>query len=211
VLTVARVTLLGLALLVTGAGPATAQRRVTLDVTPPAGGIGSPIVTTTNLFADPDMRDLVRSGFPSSLKFRLEIWRVGGLFNDLEGQQEWELIIQYDPSAQRYRVVRRQRGRVEDLGTFATLSTAQALLERPLRAQLLPERTGARYYYSFTLDIEALSVSDMDQLERWLRGARSGGTAASALGSGVRTLMLRMLGGERQHYTARSVTFRAGK
>jgi hypothetical protein len=51
----------------------------------------------------------------------------------------------------------------------------------------------------------------MDQLERWLRGARSGGTAASALGSGVRTLMLRMLGGERQHYTARSVTFRAGK
>jgi len=52
-------------------------------------------------------------------------------------------------------------------------------------------------------------VSDMDQLERWLRGARSGGTAASALGSGVRTLMLRMLGGERQHYTGRSATFRA--
>ena len=72
----------------------------------------------------------------------------------------------------------------------------------------MPEREGARYYYNLTLDIEALSVSDMDQLERWLRGARSGGTAASALGSGVRTLMLRMLGGERQHYTGRSATFR---
>jgi len=194
---------------VVGARRVDAQRRVSLGITPPASAAGAPIVTAANLFADPDMRDLVRSGFPASLRFRLELWRVGGLFNDLEGQQEWELIIQYDPSAQRYRVIQRQQGRVEDLGSYTTLSTAQALLERPLRSQLMPERQGARYYYNFTLDIEALSVSDMDQLERWLRGARSGGTAASALGSGVRTLMLRMLGGERQHYTARSPTFRA--
>jgi len=198
-----------LTLSVVGARRLDAQRRVSLGVTPPASAAGAPIVTAANLFADPDMRDLVRSGFPASLRFRLELWRVGGLFNDLEGQQEWELIIQYDPSAQRYRVIQRQQGRVEDLGSYTTLSTAQALLERPLRSQLMPERQGARYYYNFTLDIEALSVSDMDQLERWLRGARSGGTAASALGSGVRTLMLRMLGGERQHYTARSPTFRA--
>jgi hypothetical protein len=203
--------LLALALLLGAGAPLQAQRRVTLGVTPPTSASGAAVVTTANLFADPEMRDLVRSGFPASLRFRLELWRVGGLFNDLEGQQEWELIIQYDPSAQRYRVVERQHGRVEDLGSFATLSTAQAMLERPLRSQLLPDREGSRYYYSFTLDIEALSVSDMDQLERWLRGARSGGTAASALGSGVRTLMLRMLGGERQHYTGRSVTFRAEK
>jgi len=201
--------LCAVALLVVGALPAEAQRRVSLSVTPPASASSAPIVTAANLFADPDMRDLVRSGFPASLRFRLELWRVGGLFNDLEGHQDWELIIQYDPSAQRYRVVQRQGGRVDDLGSYSTLSTAQALLERPLRAQLMPSRQGARYYYILTLDIEALSVSDMDQLEHWLRGARSGGTAASALGSGVRTLMLRMLGGERQHYTGRSATFRA--
>jgi hypothetical protein len=46
----------------------------------------------------------------------------------------------------------------------------------------------------------------MDQLERWLRGVR-GSTAASAVGSGVRTLMLRMLGGENRHYDRRSPTF----
>jgi len=204
-----RALLAALALVVAATSPLAAQRRLTLGVTPPAAMTGGPTVTASNLFADPDMRDLVRSGFPASLRFRLELWRVGGLFNDLEGQQEWELIIQYDPSTQRYRVGRRLGGRVEDVGSFATLATAQAMLERPLRAQLMPERRGARYYYSFTLDIVALSVSDMDQLERWLRGARSGGTAASALGSGVRTLMLRMLGGERQHYSARSPTFRA--
>jgi hypothetical protein len=202
--------LFAIALLIGRGEPLLAQRRVALEVIPPAGAGGAPTVTTTNLFGDPDMRDLVRSGFPASLRFRLELWRAGGLFNDLESQQEWELIVQYDPSAQRYRVVRRQRGRVEDLGSFATLSTAQAMLERPLRAGLLPERDGARYYYILVLDVEALSVSDMAQLERWLRGVR-GGTAASALGSGVRTLMLRMLGGEKQHYNGRSPTFIAEK
>jgi hypothetical protein len=188
------------------ASPLHAQRRVALDVAPPAAAVDMPVVTTTNLFGDADMRDLVRSGFPASLRFRLELWRVGGLFNDLEGQREWELIVQYDPSAQRYRVVQRQAGRVDDLGSFATLSTAQALLERPTRILLAPEREGTRYYYNLTLTIEALSVSDMDQLERWLRGVR-GGTAASALGSGMRTLMLRMLGGEKRVFDKRSITF----
>jgi hypothetical protein len=156
------------------------------------------------------MRDLVRSGFPASLKYRLELWRSGGLFNDLEDREEWELIVTYDPSAQRYRVVRRQGGGLADLGSFATLATAQTVLERPLRVTLLPRREGSRYYYNFALDIEALSVSDMDQLERWLRGVR-GGTAASAVGSGVRTLMLRMLGGEKRHYEKRSPVFTAAK
>jgi hypothetical protein len=196
------------ALLAMWSAPAAAQRRVQLDVSVPSA-TGPGIVTMAGLFADPDMRELVRSGFPASLRFRLELWRSGGLFNDLEGNQEWELIVQYDPSGQRYRVVRRQAGRMEDLGSFATLSTAQSVLERPLRITLLPQRAGRRYYYNLALDIEALSVSDMDQLERWLRGVR-GGTAVNAVGSGVRTLMLRMLGGENQHYEKRSPTFVRG-
>jgi hypothetical protein len=200
--------LVAFALLGGGGAPLHAQRRVALEVAPPIAMAGTPTVTTTNLFGDPDMRDLVRSGFPASLRFRLELWRVGGLFNDLEGQRDWELIVQYDPSAQRYRVVQRQGNRLDDLGSFATLSTAQALLERPTRILLAPEREGSRYYYNLTLTVEAMSVSDMDQLERWLRGVR-GGTAVSAVGSGMRTLMLRMLGGEKQVYDKRSVTFTA--
>ena len=189
------------------AAPVRAQRgAVQIEIVPPAlAGLG-PTVSAANLFGDADMRDLVRSGFPASLRYRLELWRSGGLFNDLESRQEWELVVAYDPSAQRYRVIRRQNGRVDDLGTFATLTTAQAAMERPIRSTLVPERDGARYYYTLALDLEALSVSDMDQLERWLRGVRSG-TAASALGSGMRTLMLRMLGGEKRHVDGKSVSF----
>lgn len=202
----ARALLLSLSLL--GAQPLVAQRRATLEVAPPtAAGLGA-LVTATNLFADPDMRDLVRSGFPASLRYRLELWRASGLFDDLEGTAEWEVIVQYDPTAERYRVVRRQAGRIEDLGSYATLSSAQAVIERPVRATLVPQRTEARYYYALTLVIEALSVSDMDQLERWLRGVR-GGTAASAVGSGIRTLLLRMLGGEKRTFTEKSPSFSA--
>ena len=197
------------ALLLVGSTAAAGQRRVQLDVTVPGAG-STGVVTTTGLFGDSEMRELVRAGFPISLKFRLELWRPGGLFNDLEGSQEWELIVAYDPSRQRYGVVRRQGSRMEDMGSFATLSTAQSVLERPLRITLYPQREGRRYYYNYALDIVALSVSDMDQLERWLRGVR-GTTAASAVGSGVRTLMLRMLGGESRHYERRSQTFVAEK
>lgn len=197
-------------LIITVAAPLSAQRRPLLELTPPtAGGVGA-VVTATNLFAEQSMRDLVRSGFPASLHFRLELWRASGLFDDLEGQDDWEVIVQYDPSAQRYHVVRRQGGRIDDLGSFATLATAQTVIERPARTSLAPERAGARYYYTLALDIEALSVSDMDQLERWLRGVR-GNTAVSAVGTGMRTLMLRLLGGEKRNYSAKSTTFVAEK
>ena len=188
------------------AAPVGAQRRVQLDIAPPTAASRSVVVTASNLFGDADMRDLVRSGFPASMRFRLELWRVGGLFNDLERRQEWELIIQYDPSGQRYRVARRNGDHLDDVGSYATLSTAQLMLERPLRMALLPEREGTRYYYNLVLNIEALSVSDMDQVERWLRGVRGGGAAAS-IGNGMRTLMLRMLGGETRTYERRSGTF----
>ncbi len=188
------------------AAPLSAQRRPVLEVVPPVAGAAGATVTSTNLFGESDMRDLVRSGFPASLHYRLELWRSGGFFDDLEGRAEWEVIVQYDPSAQRYRVVRRQGGRLEDMGTFATLSTAQSTLERPTRTTLAPERDRTRYYYILTLDVEALSVSDMDQLERWLRGTR-GGTAVEAVGTGLRTLMLRMLGGEKKRFTSRSPVF----
>lgn len=188
------------------APPLSAQRRPVLEVAPPTAAGAGALVTATNLFAEQSMRDLVRSGFPASLHFRLELWRASGLFDDLEGRGDWEVIVQYDPSAQRYHVVRRQGGRIDDLGSFATLATAQVVIERPTRTSLVPERAGAKYYYTLALDIEALSVSDMDQLERWLRGVR-GGTAASAVGTGMRTLMLRLLGGEKRNYSAKSPTF----
>ena len=196
-------------LLLAGAVPSFAQNRPALEITVPTIAGNGAAVSVSNLLGEPDMRDLVRSGFPALLKYRLELWR-GGFFDDLESEQGWEILIQYDPSAQRYRLLRRQAGKIEDAGSYATLSTAQTEIERVMRTSLSPARAGSRYYYNLIVEIEALSVSDMDQLERWLRGTK-GSTAASAVGSGLRTLMLRMLGGERKRYTQRSPGFIAAE
>jgi hypothetical protein len=205
------------------AGPLHAQRGARLDVvlsrraTDGANGVTvttGPYIGFANVLDDEQTRELVRSGFPAQLHFRLELWRVGRWINELERSVEWDMVVGYDPATQSYRVRRRFGNQLEDLGAFPTLSSAQTASERPLRVPLTPRRPGRRYYYNLILDVEALSVSDLDQLERWLRGelrpaVRGENSPLTALGSGARTLVTRILGGERRHYEKRSATFRA--
>lgn len=176
---------------------------------------GGPRITTGSVLAGGDLRELIRSGFPAQLHYRLELWRTGGWFDDLESIMEWDVVIAYDPAAQLFRMRRLSGAHNEDLGAFATLTSVEAVLERPLRAPLLPSRPGRRYYYNLALDVEALSVSDLDQLERWLRGelrpaVRGRNNPVDAVSSGLLTVFTRVLGGERRQYRQRSGTFRAG-
>ena len=205
-------------------GPLHAQSSVRLDITLPtrgtdgvngASGTPGPQIGFARVLDDEQTRELVRSGFPAQLHFRLELWRVGRWVNEMERAMDWDIVVGYDPSAQSYRVRRRFGTQVEDLGAFATLASAQTASEQPVRVGLSPRRPGSRYYYNLTLDVEALSVSDLDQLERWLRGelrpaVRGENNPLTAIGSGALTLVTRILGGERRHYEKRSPTFRAG-
>jgi len=214
--------LLALAVALTVGGPfggrLLAQTRVQLDVIVPAGTLTAtqaPIVVGKNLLADPTTRELLRNGFPTKLHFKLELWREGGLFNNVESSTEWDVLVQYDPAAQVYRAVRRNGKQLEDFGGFATLTTAEEPLTRPYRVPLRPRSQGGRYYYNVFLDITTLDVSDLDELQRWLRGelqpAVHGKTnPASALKNGIGTLLSRLLGGERRHYEQRSESFTAG-
>lgn len=177
------------------------------------GVFDAPRIVLGPVLESEEARELVRSGFPAQLRFRLELWREGGWFDELERAVAWDVVVAYDPGVQLYRLRRRMGSQLEDLGGFATLSSAQAALERPHAVPLMPTRKGRRYYYSASLDVETLSVSDLDQLERWLRGelrpaVQGQNSPATALGNGVRTLVTRVLGGERRHYEVRSGRFR---
>ena len=161
------------------------------------------------------MRELLRNGFPASLSFRLELWRVGGLFDQLENQTQWNMLVQYDPYTQQYKAVRRHLPgtREEDFGSFASLSGLSARLEAPYAVSMPPQQRGGRYYYNVVLDIESLRVSDLDELQRWLSGelqpaVRGKRAPLSALRQGFGTLLSRLLGGETRHYESRSGTFR---
>ena len=197
---------------------ALAQPPVQLDIIVPAGTLSAnqtPSIVGKNLLADPTTRELLRNGFPTKLRYRVELWREKGLFNDIEGSTEWEVLVQYDPTAQVYRAVRHTGKQLEDFGGFATLTSAEEPLNRPYRVGLRPKAQGGRYYYNVFLDITTLDVSDLDELQRWLRGefqpaVRGKTSPASALKNGIGTLITRLLGGDRRHYEQRSETFTAG-
>jgi hypothetical protein len=211
------------ALLLIVAVPASAQRGPQLEVSalaansPPAGAT----VRASRLLADAKTRELLLNGFPAALRFRLELWRVGGLFDDIEASTQWETLVRYDPYTQHYFVVRLQgikeatsRKETEILGGLPTLEAAEKLLNEPYPVALRPRRAGARYYYNVVLDVETLSVSDLDELQRWLNGelqpaVRGKRAPLSALRRGFGTLLSRVLGGEKRHYEARSSRFRA--
>lgn len=175
---------------------------------PPAGAS----VRAERMLNDANTRALLQNGFPTQMRYRLELWRVGGMFDDLEAATTWEVLVRYDPYTKLYSVYRRGGRAAEDIGSMSTLDRVEQELARPFPVPLRPGRPGARYYYSVSVDIETLSVSDLDELNRWLRGelqpaVRGKRAPLSALRRGFGTLLSRVLGGDSRHYVARSGTF----
>ena len=194
---------------------AAAQRGPQLEVTvlkansPPAGAT----VRASRLLSDSRTRELLINGFPAALSFRLELWREGNLFDELEATTSWNVLVRYDPYSQQYQLVRRGNRDTEAVSGFATIASVEEVLSQSQPVALIPRRAGRPYYYNVTLDIETLSVSDLDELQRWLRGelepaVRGKRAPLSALRRGFGTLLSRVLGGENRHYEAKSGTFR---
>lgn len=158
------------------------------------------------------MRDLLRNGFPARLHFRVELWSSGGWFNDLERSTEWDMVVRYDPLDRTYRVARIVGESVVPLGQFEHFADAETAIERPFRAPITARR-GKRGYYNVVLDVETLSLTELDEVERWLRGelrpaVRGQRNPVTPVTKGLRTIFVRLIGGERRHYELRSGAFR---
>jgi len=201
--------------MVAAAPPLPAQSRPALDVVLPSGpslSTDGPLVRAARVMNDTQMRDLLRNGFPARLHYRVELWTVGGWFNDLDRTAEWDVIVRYDPLDRNYRVARIVGERVTSLGQFEQYAEAQAAVELPFRAPITARR-GRRAYYNVVLDVETLSLTELDEVERWLRGelrpaVRGQRNPVTPVTRGLRTIFVRLIGGERRHYEARSATFR---
>jgi len=193
-----------------------AAQKVHVDVLPPplnAWADDAPSVSSAGLLSDGSMRDLLANGFPARLHYRLERWASGRWFDDLKAAFEWDVILKYDVLGKKYQVVRVVNGKSESLGDYPGADGAQDAAEAPYRVAISLPKKGQRGYYNLLLDVETLSLSDLDEVQRWLRGelkpAVSGKrNPGTALGRGVRTLVVRLLGGEKRHYEARTGTFR---
>jgi len=198
-----------------GARSLRAQGRAGVELALPSAvalTTDGPLVRCVNVVSDAAMRDLLRNGFPARLHFRVELWSAGGWFNDLERSTEWDMIVRYDPLDRTYRVARIVGEQVTPLGQYSQFADVETAVERPFRAPITAKR-GQRSYYNVVLDVETLSLTELDEVERWLRGelkpaVRGQRNPVRPVTRGARTLFLRLIGGERRHYELRSSTFR---
>lgn len=194
---------------------AEAQRpRPSLSVTvppPESLAVSGPIVRAVNVLNDPGVRELLSHGFPVRLHFRVELWSTAGWFDSRLRTDEWQVVTRFDPLRETYEAVRVRGDSVTRLGNFGTFTDAVAEVERPMRADITARARGQQYY-NVVLVLDVLSVTDLDELQRWLsgdlspavRGRRNPGTALSR---GLRTLLTRLLGGENRTLEARSPRF----
>jgi hypothetical protein len=205
------------ALVLSIAVPLAAQRDARLVVALPKTGTDAmaPEVSAVNVLNDRSLDELLHSGFPARLHYRLELWTAGGLFDNLQRHTEWDVIVRYNPLERRYSATRIEGDRATSLGSLGAMKDVNAALAKPFTPTIAAPKAGGRdrYYWICTLDVEMLSVNDLDEVERWLHGEltpavhgdRNPGTA---LGRGVTTLITRVLGGKQRHYDARSKEYR---
>lgn len=172
----------------------------------------APFTRTAGLLRSPPMNDLMRSGFPARIRYKIERWAVGGWADDLRATREWTLIVRYDQLGGVFKVVRVFRETATPLGESATIAGADSIVARLTRTPMPPPRRGERSYYTLGIELEMLSLGDLDELENWLKGelqpaVRGERNPGTALTRGIRTLVVRLLGGEKRRYEARSPTF----
>lgn len=169
---------------------------------------GAPVVDVGSVLADQALADAVRSGLPLRMRFRVELWR-DTWFDDLVQQASWTSVLAYEPLERRFLAV---GPGADSVGRFATYDEARAVLERPYSPTVSPPRDGT-FYYLVYLEIETLSLSDLDELERWLRGelepaVRGDRSLPGAIGTGLKRILVRVLGLPARRYEARSEPFR---
>jgi hypothetical protein len=161
------------------------------------------------VLADRELADAARSGLPIRLRARVELWR-DKFIDELVDDSTWSVVVAFEPLTRRFFV--RSTAGAEAARAFASFEAARTAVERTYPLAMMPRRPG-RYYFTGSLEIETLSVSDLQELERWLQGNLQpavGGDQSipGAIGDGAKRLLIRVLGVPSRRFEARTERFR---
>jgi hypothetical protein len=168
---------------------------------------GVPTVWVGDVLADPAMEDLLRSGLPLRMRFRTELWR-DRFFDELVEHVTWNVVVLFEPLEARF-LVGPAEAQAPD--SYSSYTAARAAIETSYFPPMRQARSG-RFYYLASLEIETLTLSDLEELGHWLRGelapAVAGGRSVTgAVGAGLRRLLIRVLDLPARRYHARSPRF----
>lgn len=208
-----------LSVLLFAVSPLAAQDRTSIQITVPRGDAAAqgspasaPVVASTGVLGSGQLRSLVSNGFPARMHYKLEEWAVGRIFDNLKRTVEWDVVLRFDPLAKSFDVYRVIGDRATLVGSYADFTSAANAAEGPFVTLMPPPKRGQRTYYSLVLEVESLSLSDLDEVERWLRGElkpaiRGDKNPGTAVSRGLGTLFVRLMGGDKRRYEARSGKF----
>jgi hypothetical protein len=171
-------------------------------------GTGAARLELGSILSHRPLLEAIHSGLPLRIRVVVQLWREG-FFHNQEGQHQWRAGVIFDPLTRRYHAQSLELPG-EDV-VVSTLDEVQALLARSLEVPLRPPRPG-RYYYMVDVEMETLSLSDLEELQRWLQGDLAPAVAGEervggALARGVRRLLVRMLGLPAQRFQLKSPAF----
>lgn len=167
------------------------------------------VLRLIDALADSELESAARSGLPLRIRFRMEMWK-DGVFDDLQGAEQWTTVLTFDPLSEQYVVqTRAMGGNAKPFGDYRSARTA---VEGAYLVSLRPGGPG-RFYFTGVVTIETLSLSDLAELERWLKGelqpAVSGDRSLpGALGEGAKRLFMRVLSLPERRFEGRSNRFR---
>jgi len=170
---------------------------------------GEATVEMGNLLGEGPLLEAVHSGLPLRIRVITQLWK-DGFFDDEVARHEWRASVIYDPLTRRYRI--QAAGQSGNTREVNTLEEARLTLQQTLDIPLRPREEG-RYYYLADVEMETLSLSDLEELERWLQGELGPAVAGEddvegALARGFRRVLVRMLGLPNRKLRLRSPSFR---
>lgn len=187
--------------------PVQQQRPVSITFDPASGY--SAVVHIGPVLADTELEDAATSGLPLRVRVRVELWK-DRMFDQLVDTTSWSTVIAHEPIGDQFFV--RSLPATRGLRRASSFESARQAVESDYPLDMRPRTTG-QYYYTVSLQIETLSISDLEELERWLQGelqpAVSGQRSVpGAVGQGAKRLMLRILDLPERRYDARTGRFR---
>ena len=135
------------------------------------------------------------------------------MLNHIERSTEYDVVVRYSAMDKQYEVVQLVNDRPLPLGKYARIEDAEGAVARRTRAAITALPVRRRQYYLVTLETKLLSLSDLDEVERWLRGDLQPGLTGEAnpgtvITRGLRTVAAKLLGSESREYEASTPMFR---
>jgi hypothetical protein len=170
-----------------------------------------PEARVRGLLEDDRWTSALLSGLPLRLHYRLELWRDRASWFDAAVRSiDWDVVVRREPLLDQYSVTTVLLGRTR-LQRYPDLTALSNALGVSYRIAVRATDKG-EYYYVATLSVSTLSDSDLDEMDRVMRGETGAatddnGNLGDAVGRSARRMLLRVAGLPIMRVDGRSETF----